>query len=411
MPADLALIFAYHFPPENAIGALRPYRFYKYLSRSGYRCHVFSAAPVDQLPELDAEYIADPFVTKARQGTGWQVERALRRFLLPGMVGSQWAVQAYRAALRFMAKNPEYRFTAFSTFPPVGTHLAGYWLSRRRKIRWIADYRDPLGDNPVYDHINPFTKNVYRKLERILVRSADFTIANTDSAQEKLKRAHPDRADRIGLIWNGFDPEERLLPLPVRSPNRKIVAHVGELYGGRSVTPILESLRRLIDSRQLSANQFQVLLAGPVVDGSVPNSEFMAVAEKEGWVKLDGERLPQSAAHRIIQTAHALLLIQPQTALQVPGKLFEYLQIGRPILAFVPHNSPVERILEKSGVPYQCLYTSAGQKEVDDTVLRFVQLNGVQERPSEWFESQFNAQTHAEKVAGLIEMVNRKTSS
>ncbi len=411
MPEDLALIFAYHFPPENVIGALRPFRFYKYLSRMGYKCHVISAADVTQIPGIDGQFVPDPFVSKPRRGMGWQAERAIRKFLLPGVVGSQWAVYAYQAALRRIREHPGQRVTVFSTFPPVGTHLAAYWLARRHNLPWIADFRDPLGDNPVYLHISPFTKDVYRKLERIIVRSADFVIANTDAAQAKLQQIYPDRADRIELIWNGFDPEDRLPPLAVMSPGRKVVSHVGELYGGRSASPLLHSLRRLIDAGKLRPQQLQVYLAGPLVEGSIPDSAFMTTASMEGWVKVNPERVPQKDAHQIVQTSDALLLIQPQTALQVPGKLFEYLQIGRPILAFIPSNSPVERILQKGGVPYQCVYPSCDANEVDRLVLQFFQMNCVECRPSPWFEAEFNAQSHAGKVADLIQLANRQRAN
>lgn len=407
MSEDIALIFAYHFPPENAIGALRPFRFCKYLTRLGYRCHVISAADVSEVPEISARSVADPFVENAGQGIGWQFERAVRRFLLPGAVGTQWALQAYRAAVDFIDKNPHARITIFSTFPPVGVHLAAYCLARRKRLPWIADFRDPLADNPVYNHISPLTKSIYRKLEKIIVQAADFVIANTDTAQQKLRRAYPGRADRIQLIWNGFDPEDRLTPLPVTPGERKILAHVGVLYGGRSVAPILESVGRLINAGKLSATDFRVSLAGPVVEGSLPGRDFVGAACAQGWLEVNDQQVPQKDARDIMRTAHALLLVQPQSVLQVPGKLYEYLQIGRPILAYVPPNSPVERILARSGVPYQCVYPSTSPNEFDQAILQFLQFRQPEHAPNDWFESQFNALSHAQKVSDLIQLVHR----
>ena len=34
------LLIAYHFPPSNAVGGARLFRFYKYLKRLGYDCRV-----------------------------------------------------------------------------------------------------------------------------------------------------------------------------------------------------------------------------------------------------------------------------------------------------------------------------------------------------------------------------------
>jgi glycosyltransferase involved in cell wall biosynthesis len=410
MQSDLAIIFAYYFPPQNAIGALRPFRFYKYLSRMGYRCHVISAADLTLLPDIAGTYVPDPFEETPRNGMGWQIERAVRRFLLPGVTGSQWSVLAYRAARKILEANPDTRVTLVSTSPPLGTHAAAYWLARRTKLPWIVDCRDPIAGNPVLHGISNFTARLYERVERIFVGAADFTIANTDTAKESLKKKYPSRADRIQLIWNGFDPEDRLMPLPTGSV-RKIVAHVGQLYGGRTVTPILESLRRSINRGHLDPGCFQVLLAGEVVGNSLPSAEFLETAIREGWLRVETDRVPLPDAHKIVQTANALLLIQPHSTLQVPGKLFEYVQIGRPILAFVPPHSPVERILQKSGVPYACVYPGTSAEDFDRAIREFFLLDHKDVQPSAWFEEHFNARHHAGKLAQMIEAVHRESSS
>src|SRR4051794_15550419 len=38
------LLLAYHFPPDNASGSARPFRFYKYLPEYGYEPHVITAS-------------------------------------------------------------------------------------------------------------------------------------------------------------------------------------------------------------------------------------------------------------------------------------------------------------------------------------------------------------------------------
>src|SRR5947209_709957 len=108
------LLFAYHFPPENVIGAARPYRFYKYLQRQGYKCHVITAAKVSQMPELSAEHVPDPFLESPGAGLGWHVERVVRKLLLPGTLGTQWALHACRAGKRFLRQHPGDRVVILS---------------------------------------------------------------------------------------------------------------------------------------------------------------------------------------------------------------------------------------------------------------------------------------------------------
>ena len=144
------------------------------------------------------------------------------------------------------------------------------------------------------------------------------------------------------------------------------------------------------------------------MESAVPDAAFMAAATKQGWLKVSTDRLPQPDAHRVIQTADSLLIIQPHSVLQVPGKLFEYLQIGRPILAFVPPESPVERILQRSGVRYTCAYTTSSPGELDESILRFLSLDGPDEKPNAWFENEFNAENHAGRVSELIQSIGRQ---
>ena len=84
MTERLVLIFAYHFPPENASGGARPYRFFKYLSRLGYNCRVFTASDQTGRSDPNIEFVPDPFLTHPRRNLSWQLERAVRKVVFAG---------------------------------------------------------------------------------------------------------------------------------------------------------------------------------------------------------------------------------------------------------------------------------------------------------------------------------------
>ncbi len=401
MTEDLILIFAYHFPPENAAGAARPFRFYKYLRRMGYECYVVTAVDTSSRCDLNSACVEDPFVTRPRQGFGWQIERFIRRFFLPGATGTRWAIHAYRTAVTLLQKHPGRRLTILSTFPPLGTHLAAFLLARRTGSPWIADFRDPLADNPGSGHLNDFQQLTYRRLERICIARADCVIANTKAAEEKLKFSYPQHASKIHVISNGFDPEQRLQALPIPERPFRIYSHVGELYEGRTAVPLLQSVKRLIDSGSVDPAKIKLQLVGPSKPSSLPDPQFLENASKAGWLKL-APAVSQEEAHAVIGSSDGLLLIQPHSTLQIPGKLYEYLQIGRPILAFVPPRSAIEQVLQKSDIQYQCAYSSDPPTAFDEAVLRFFTLDSKPAQPGEWFEREFNAERHARTLAGLI---------
>jgi hypothetical protein len=404
MAERAVLMFAYHFPPENEIGGARPFRFYKYLSRMGYRVQVFTAAEQRVPAPPGVHWIPDPFTSGSRRSAGWQMERAVRKTLAPGAMGTRWAWRASAAARAFLSANSVGQATVFSTFPPLGAHLAGWRTATGAGLPWIADFRDPM----VYEQdswagLNSPQRGFARWLEKRSDASADAIIMNTDTAAEHYSRRHPFCGSRIHLLWNGFDPEDRICPLPLPARAHRLISHVGELYHGRTVTPLLESIGRLIGTARLSAQAIRIQLVGPAERDAIPNPDFIEEATRQGWLDLSTEPIPKPAALRIAQTSDGLLLLQPHSAVQVPGKLFEYLQIGRPILAFVMPDSPCERILRQSGIPYRCVYTGSAPAEVDAVVASFLDSRLETFRPSAWFEEQFNAERQTQTLSGWIE--------
>jgi len=396
-------MFAYHFPPENAIGGVRPFRFCKYLSRMGLKCHVITAAAGAAGIVPSAETIPDPFVAGPREGPGWQFERAIRKLVLPGVTGTRWARTASRAGQAFLLANPSAGTVIFSTYPPLGPHLAAWRLAYLTKLPWVADFRDPMGDNPS-DPLTTRTSRIVSKwLERSSVRDAQVVIANTDGAADRLRTLYPAHKHKINLIWNGFDPEARVRPVPLSESSRKLISHVGELYEGRDSKPLLESIARLVDRGKLVPDKFCLRLVGPVHPDSVPGPELLEKAVRMGWLELTTELIPQSHAQDITASSGATLLIQPRSTLQVPGKLFEYLQIGRPILAYLPANSPSERILRHSGIPYRCVYAGSEPSVMDQQITEFFQMPWEDAVPAPWFEEQFNAERQTAALQRLLE--------
>jgi len=132
-----------------------------------------------------------------------------------------------------------------STSPPVATHLVARRLKRRFGVPWVADFRDPLRGNPFRTRRWFFPYDAL--LERMLFRNADALIANTDTLAEMWNRRYPEFSGKMSVIWNGFDPEDRIAPAVKASRGRRVLAHVGTLYGGRHPGRVLSSLVRLID--------------------------------------------------------------------------------------------------------------------------------------------------------------------
>jgi hypothetical protein len=149
-------------------------------------------------------------------------------------------------------------------------------------------------------------------------------------------------------------------------------------------------------------------LVGPAEAGALPSPTFLDRARAAGWLELITEQIPKREALRIARSADGLLLLQLQSVIHVPAKIFEYLQIGRPILAFLRPNSPAERLLERSGVPYRCVYPDDTPHVVDDTVAEFFDLPSDAVLPSSWFEQQFNAENQTRQLDAIIRSLHEE---
>jgi hypothetical protein len=150
----------------------------------------------------------------------------------------------------------------------------------------------------------------------------------------------------------------------------------------------------------------RVRLIGFAAAVSLPGPEFLNRAANQGWLDLVTTVVSHDDAAAAMLGSDALLIVQPQTVLQVPGKLFEYLLTGRPILALVPRESMVEWVLKNSGVTYACVHPEDPPAKMDDAIVAFFNSDLRPAFPNAWFEENFNAERQVEQLHGLIKTLH-----
>jgi glycosyltransferase involved in cell wall biosynthesis len=390
------LLLAYHFPPENVSGAARPFRFYRYLPEFGISPVVITASPQNG-ERSDVVFIRDVPRDFPRQTWSWHMERIVRKLFLPGALGLTWSREAAAQGCKLIqAYN---RPIVLSTAPPFSTHLAALMIKRKLGIPWIADFRDPMASVEI---VVP-RMNIYSILESFLFDRADAIIANTDAVHNLWSARYPSQRGKIHVIWNGFDPDEVISPASIPQRDFKSLVHVGELYGGRHPGPILDSIQRLTACGALAPGSLRLSLIGPSSDAAIPNIDVLRRLVNAGIVEYVPLRIPQNEARLIARQADALLLLQPHTNVHVPAKLFEYIRIGRPVLAFVKRDSPTERILSRCGIVYRSIYPDDPPEEVDIKMLEFLALPSDPVSPNKWFDEQFNARRQTQTLSSIID--------
>ena len=411
------LMLAYYYPPQNEIGAARPFRFARYLSRGGTAVSVVTAAPrfAGAEDETDVVRVSGPR-TGARPGQQYGAAAASRpvrviagalhaaeRMFLPYEDRLGWFPHAYSAAVGRLHPGT----VLFSTHPPTVTHLTAMALKARFGLPWIADFRDPLWGNPYRTSQRAGVMDPL--LERMTVENADAVIANTDASAALLRERYPDMRDKIHVIWNGFDPEDGLVPGPRVSRRRRAIAHVGTLYGTRTPLPFLLSLERLIQQGLLDPETIQFRQVGRADPGCLnlgdPVMETLAL---RGCCHIVNHNVPIREAREEMLDAEWLLLLDMQLVnpgLQVPAKLYEYARTGRPILALTVPGSSTERVLAISGVTHTCIDINAAPEVFDAGVLAFLLQPATSSVPSAAFWAEFEAPHQVRSLVAIIDRI------
>jgi glycosyltransferase involved in cell wall biosynthesis len=394
------LMFAFHFPPANTTGAHRPFRFVRYLQELGIETHVVTSAPQTQDAPWKHSYATGP-ATTGMERAGLKAATALQR-VLPYNDQLPWVTQAIARSKDIVKR--EQPSAIISTSPPVACHLAAWAAKQLYRLPWVADFRDPIRGNPFRSRSWGGIWDV--PVERLILSSADAVVANTDAAANMLRKRYPAFAHKVHLIWNGYDPAKALKPKPIPSRSHKSLVHAGSIYGQRHPSSLVASLNRLATKAQISAETVRLRLVGDIAfeEPWVAASSFTALHE-QGLIEHTNGSVSASEALREIAEADYLLLLDVNNAgagLQVPAKIFEYIQIGRPILTFTSRNSPVERLLDRSGAPHLCIYPDQKPEEVDSLVLAFLGMPTNPVEPGTWFQQEFDGRAQAQKLAQIL---------
>ncbi|MCI0329586.1 MAG: glycosyltransferase [candidate division Zixibacteria bacterium] len=353
------LLISYYFPPLGMAGVQRPLGLAKYLFRLGWRVYVLTVKPIaywetdptllEDFPKeipvfragsLDPARVSYLFGRRKRTGTGFRP--AAGKLFWDAKLG--FAPFVWAKGCRLIE---EFSISAiWTTSPPPSLHLAGLWLKRTNDIQWFADFRDPWEAEGPEENSNVWQKR-REKLKRLLA-AADGVTAVNDGLKNFLEPLA--QAGKVATVFNGFDPEIKVSDFA--SP-RKIftLAYGGTLNAPHNPHPFFKALSRWKKSK---GRPFRLLLVGRVLELPVRSwLEELALAEN---AEVTGY-LPHRAARQKLGEADLFLLFlppEPAYGLNLPAKIFEYIGLGKPVLAVAGAGSAVADFFSQYPVGALC---------------------------------------------------------
>jgi len=369
------LLVTYSFPPFGGVGVHRALSLAKYLPALGWNVHVLtaknpSAVGTDlnllrQVPQsvtvhrtltLDLPFqlkkaikkviggksAAKPSVpapSSARRSLVSSVLQALKDFLSPDPQ-VLWLPFAIRRAARIVAQNNI--GVVLVTVPPYSSLRIGIALKKRfPKITLVSDLRDEwltyYFHTLAYNRSNKALKRA-TQIERACVECSTRVVTVTERARMEMRRRYPDQpSDKFALNGNGYDPEafRNFSPRPNHTAE-VLLGYTGTVYAPTDPARFSEALDRLPESVRARLRIRFI--------GHVENPAYRAQLERHSpIVRLDGF-LPQAEAVAALESMDFLLLIW-NDAINIPGKFYDYLGTGKPIVAFADPDGEVWRIM------------------------------------------------------------------
>jgi glycosyltransferase involved in cell wall biosynthesis len=230
--------------------------------------------------------------------------------------------------------------------PPHSTNLVGFALRRRAGLPWVADLLDEWTHHPGRKLRYNWQALLDKRIESSILHAADSVIVTTPRYRDLLASEWgPEEGQRVTSIALGYDREDFEGEITARN-DRFTLALVGTLDRLResAFREFRLAAEDLIASGVIDKQSFCFRFVGHV-PGRFHDFEhtlFGGITERTGF-------LPHSEAVREMRRADALLLIRnADRMLATPGKTFEYLAAGRPILALVPRDGATANLLRSS---------------------------------------------------------------
>jgi len=381
------LFIAYQFPPMGGSGVQRSSKFVKYLRGYGWEPVVLTRS-VGNMQLRDDSMLSDiPEDTRIIRTRAFDLTELpgmlkylgkfiARKLLIPD--GERlWQIFAMKRALKYVNKG---RINIiYTTSYPYSSHILGLKLHKKitgkyPHIKWVADFRDEWTNNP-YLLDKPHYKRrmkIERRMEKEIIDTADMVIANTPVMLENFVRADERLRSKFTVIPNGFDADDFRPHSPigraaaadggntvsgktagsdaaeVGKGDRFTIVYTGAFYGRRKPDPFFAALKYAIDAGQIEEDKIIVKLIGNFKEGSL--KEKIQSFGLEDTVTIM-PYMAHNACLAEVRSSDALLLIEgngPGAEAFHTGKLFEYMNSGKPIIAVIPQKGAAAMLIRET---------------------------------------------------------------
>ncbi len=329
------------------------------------------------------------------------VRQQLRlNFIFPDRY-QRWYYPALREARKILRR--EKVDLIYSVSAPYTCHFIAMKLKKEFNIPWITEWGDPwtaneysglFYDRTVMPPLRQLQKFLFRKGERDILLKADKSIVDCEPHQQQLCDAYGLTKEKIELITDtGYDEGlfTNLRPLSLY-PGKLTIIFLGSVY-----PQFMEIIKDFLKVVNEVDKDIEVAFVG---QGSTALQDL----QLENLTCI--LHLVREKALAFALGSDFLFIVMPPNAKWIPGKLFEYLRLGKPILGLVPEDGDPGKIIKKARAGFLLSYDKEEMKQ---------QLKGIFNQwkedkfkdfhPDSEYIAQFERRKLAEKMVAIFNKV------
>lgn len=372
------LIVTYYFPPSGGPGVQRVLKFCTYLLEYGWRPVILTVKDADYpardeslLKEIPSEAIVyrtpifEPYdlyrkFTGKKKGTPVDVNtipkpgerRSMQErlaefvratFFIPdARIG--WKKSAVAEGLEIVKKHDIQAI--YSSSPPYTCALIARAIKRKTGLPWIAGFRDPWTGFLSTPDRWFLPAAIDRHYERAVFAECDRMDVAWEGILKDFHAKYPDiPTAKVHHLPNGFDSAD-FPTVEVMEKERFTVTYTGSMYGKRNPETFFAAVTKLVETGAVDPARFRLQFIGRF--GAEVREMFEHPVLKPSIIVHD--YMPHAASVRHLFQSDALLMVVDDFKGNeeiVPGKVYEYMGAGKPIITLAPEGA-VTQVIEQT---------------------------------------------------------------
>lgn len=426
------LIITYHWPPSGGITVLRCLKFAKYLRDFGWEPIIFTAENASyqyldfsnekDIPtgiEIHKVPIFEP-INLFKKISGRKKTQPIQN-ITSNSEKKKKIIDEFAMWVRgnFFIPDARYRWikpsvkylenylsahhidAILTDGPPHTNTVIGLKLAQKFGIPWLADFQDPWTQVDYYDklHIGKRADKKHKSLEQEVFKTASKITIASPTWKSDLESIG---AKNVDVIYYGYD-EPDFATFEAKDSEQFVFFHGGLLGEDRNPVAFAAGLRKVFNQNPALQSNVCIKLAGEVdyaVRETFKNNGLESITEYMGMISR--ERVIEE-----YEKASMLLLPINRAANakgRIPGKLFEMLRSGKPILVFGPNDGDVKEIVESKQLGKSFEY---GEEQL---IYEYLKNTLQSQEPSNYAQSQsvieFSNKAMTQKIAEFLDEIS-----